>query len=411
MGPQAAALVSRVKPGKALSISKTRWRGRDAYTLSNSAIRLTTLTGGGHIAEFSLAGNGNQVSPLWTPPWKTIEPYTYSARRHASEYGSITEGKLLSGLAGHSLCLDYFGSPSAEEAQQGLSQHGEAPSAQWVAERPRVNRSEAVLSLRARLPAARLDFGREMVICAGEPVVYFHETVTNLGKADHFFHWVQHVTLGPPFLTPNEVTVSLPGTQGMTFPHGYDEGKALLRSGEAFTWPDAPSNSGGTVDLSRPLTEAGLGLVAGVLLDANKDVAFIAAVNRRLRLLIAYCFRRSDFPWVAIWEENHAVAAPPWLRRTVALGLEFGTTPMPVPRRENFIAGGPLFGVPAAAFVPARGRKTVPYAALLATTPEKFTRVRSIALEDGAITIHGDRKDQSLRLKASRLRELLPDLS
>ena len=49
------------------------------------------------------------------------------------------------------------------------------------------------------------------------------------------------------------MTISLPGTQGMTFPHGYDEGKALLRSGEAFTWPEAPKNFGGTVDLSCPL--------------------------------------------------------------------------------------------------------------------------------------------------------------
>jgi len=115
--------------GRTLSTSQARWRGRDAYTLSNAAIGLVTLTGGGHIAEFSLEQDYPPVSPLWTPPWETVEPFTYRASRHASRYGTITEGKLLSGLAGHSICLDYFGSPSAEEAQQGLSQHGEAPSA------------------------------------------------------------------------------------------------------------------------------------------------------------------------------------------------------------------------------------------------------------------------------------------
>jgi len=93
---------------RTLSISKTRWRGRDAYTLSNAAIRLVTLTGGGHIAEFSLAQDDPPVSPLWTPPWETIEPFTYRAGRHALRYGTITEGKLLSGLTGHSICLDYF---------------------------------------------------------------------------------------------------------------------------------------------------------------------------------------------------------------------------------------------------------------------------------------------------------------
>lgn len=406
MGSQAAALVIRVKR-KALSISKTRWRGRDAYALSNAAIRLVTLTGGGHIAEFSLTQGDPPVSPLWTAPWETIEPYTYRASRHASRYGSITEGKLLSGLAGHSICLDYFGSPSAEEAQHGLSQHGEAPSRRWVAGRPRVTNSEAVLNLHARLPAARLDLDREITICLDEPVVYFRETVTNLAKADHFFHWTQHVTLGPPFLAPNEVTVSTPATRGMTFPHGYDEGKALLRSGEAFTWPYAPKYPGGTVDLSRPLSQEGLGLVAGVLLDASFEVGFIAAVNGRLNLLIAYCFRRSDFPWMTIWEENKAIEAAPWRSRTVALGLEFGTTPLPVPRRENFIAGGPLLGVPTTTYVPARGRKTVHYVALLAKTPKGFTDVRRIALDGEAIAIVGGPADQTIWVKASRLRELL----
>ena len=107
--------------------------------VSNGSIQLVTLTGGGHIAHLSLA-DANSVSPLWTPPWPTIEPYSYRARQHKAQYGGVTEGKLLSGLAGHSICLDYFGSPSVEEAQQGLSQHGEAPSSRWISDSSQVTR-------------------------------------------------------------------------------------------------------------------------------------------------------------------------------------------------------------------------------------------------------------------------------
>jgi hypothetical protein len=261
--------------------------------------------------------------------------------------------------------------------------------------------------LSARLPVARLEVEREISIRSGERVVYFRETVTNLAKADHFFHWTQHVTLGPPFLVPDEVTVSLPGTQGMTFPHGYDEGKELLRAGEEFLWPDAPRNSGGTLDLSGPLSREGFGMVAGVLLDPQAEMGFIAAVNRSLNLLILYCFRRLDFPWVTVWEENKAITAPPWRNRTVALGLEFGTTPLPVPRREHFTAGGPLFGVPTTACVAARGRKTVRYAALLTRTPLGFASVRSVEVEGGAIIIRGNRKEETIRVTGSGLQELL----
>ncbi len=75
---------------KNLSISRTHWQERDAYEVSNGVVRLVALTGGGHVAEMSLAGEPQGVSPLWVAPWKTIEPYTYQARRHASRYGSIT---------------------------------------------------------------------------------------------------------------------------------------------------------------------------------------------------------------------------------------------------------------------------------------------------------------------------------
>jgi hypothetical protein len=363
-----------------LSISKGKWRGREAYTLSNGCIRLVTLTGGGHIAELSHAGP-NSVNPLWIPPWPTIEPYSYSARRDAVDYGSIIEGKLLSGLAGHNICLDYFGSPSLEESEQGLSQHGEAPSSRWIRASQRTTDSEATLSLRTRLPSARLQFERAITLHAGEPAVYFREKVANLAKVDHFFHWTQHVTIGPPFLAADEVTISTPGTRGMTFPHGYDEGKALLEAGKTFEWPDAPRKLEGATDLRRPLSQEGLGYVVGVLLDPQVEWGFVAAVNQQLGLLLAYCFRRADFPWVTIWEENKAIEAVPWKAETIALGLEFGTTPLPASRRENFTTGGPLFDVPTLTYVPARREKIVSYIALLAKVPPGFGTVRSIAPE------------------------------
>src|SRR3954452_6230608 len=102
------------RKGHALFCRRTTWQRRKAYEIGNEAIRLIALCGGGHIADLRLL-NGPDVSPLWVPPWPTIEPYEYKETSHKNIYGTITEGKLLSGLAGHSICLDYFGSPSEEE--------------------------------------------------------------------------------------------------------------------------------------------------------------------------------------------------------------------------------------------------------------------------------------------------------
>jgi hypothetical protein len=382
------------------------WQGRKGYLVGNNVIRLTTLTGGGHIADLHLEDSiGSSVSPLWVPPWRTIDPHEYREKEHAREYGTITEGKLLSGLVGHNICLDYFGSPSVEEAKQGMSQHGEAPWSKWQKTGISLGPRKVKLGLSVNLPVSGLRFSREIELRKDEPVVYFKEVVRNEKKADHFFHWTQHITLGLPFLSPDDAEVAIPGTKGLTYPHGYDEGKALLASNQEFRWPNAPLAKSGTVDLTRPFLRQGLGFVVALLLDKKKELGFVAALNRKLGLLIAYCFKRSDFPWVAIWEENMGIAAAPWKQRTRARGLEFSTTPLPLLRREAFLAGR-LFDEPTLTCVPALGKKTIQYVALLTRVPKGFDHVSGIELRENQFLIHGA-KTQAVAVLASGAEKLL----
>jgi hypothetical protein len=160
-----------MKSSKALFCNPTSWQGRQAYVLGNNVIRMTALTGGGHIAEFQIE-DPPSVSPLWVPPWKTIEPHEYREKTHARDYGTITEGKLLSGLVGHNICLDYFGSPSVEEAQQGLSQHGEAPWSKWRKSGISVSQQKVALEMYVRLPVCGLRFSRKIELRKNESVAY-----------------------------------------------------------------------------------------------------------------------------------------------------------------------------------------------------------------------------------------------
>ena len=382
---------------------KTTWRRRESFTLGNDLVRLVTVTGGGHIAEFRFADSTGlpTTNPLWVPPWDTIEPYCFDADTHSAKYGPMPGGKLISGMVGHSICMDYFGSPSPEETRLGLSQHGEAPSSRWRRAGVRVSASEAALTLSVRLPAAGLRFSREIRMRQNEAVVYIKETVTNERKMDHFFHWTQHVTLGPPFLASQESTVVLPGTKSIAFGLGYSDEDALLAPNRKFRWPMAPQRVGGIVDLTRPFSHEGRGFVAGVLVDPRRGLGFVAALNVRERLLIAYCFSRRDFPWVTVWEENRVVSASPWKRRTQARGLEFGTTPSSAPRRESYLAGGPLFGVPTVTCVPARGTRVVRYVAFLATLPAGFDQIRDIKLGEKEFLIVGANRRAPLSVPAS----------
>lgn len=389
---------------------KSLWQGREAYELGNGLVQLVILTGGGHVAEFRFTELSRRpiISPLWIPPWKTIEPHQYRQNTHAARYGPANRaGKLLSGIAGHNICLDYFGTPSQEEYCLGLTDHGEAPNLKWQRTRIHTSARQVALTLSVMLPVAGISLDRQIQLRQGESVVYFKETITNEKRLDHFFHWVQHVTLGPPFLAHRETTVTLPGTRGKTFPHGYDEDKPLLASDREFRWPNAPAVSGGAVDLTRPLWKKGYGFVAGVLLDPRREIGFIAATNERLQLLMGYCFRREDYPWVTVWEENRTIVARPWRGKAETRGLEFGTTPLALPRREAFNLGS-LFGTPTLCFVPAKGRKTINYAGFLAPLPADFGKVRDIRLERREILVLGSERKAPLRLRAGGLNETVP---
>ena len=348
-----------------LECGVTKWKGRSAVRLANGAIALVALTGGGAIADLRLSKGPSetQQNVLWEAPWTTLDPGHYRPRLHNRRYGPEFVGKFLASFTGHILCLDYFGAPSEGEAKEGLCLHGEASVNCWKVARRSQSRSAASVLMEVNLPNAGLKFQRELRVRRDENVVYVTETVINLRATDHFFHWIQHVTLGPPFLQPGQSLVCLPAQRAITWRHGY-EGKSLLANSKEFTWPNAPAEDGSVVDISRPFSCPGTGFVAAALLNPERDWAFMAALNFRFGLLLGYCLRREVFPWVAVWEENRARQGSPWEGRTQARGMEFGTTPMPVGRREAFTSG-PLFGTPTFCCVPAKGRLKTSYAIFL----------------------------------------------
>jgi hypothetical protein len=305
------------------------YRGRRAASVENELVRVTVLHEGGHIAEILDKQSG--VNPLWTPPWESIEPSTYDPRKHP-EYGADSESKLLSGIMGHNLCMDIFGPPSAEEAAAGLTVHGEASVAAYE-----TTAAGPGLSQRARLPQAQLNVERRIAL-AGR-VVRIVETVENESSTDRPIAWTEHVTLGPPFLAKGATQFRAPITQSLVV----DEG-----NGDPRLFTDLPSSAGFTTHL----------------MDPARDTACFVAWSPQSQVALGYVWRRADFPWLGIWEENYQRAGAPWNGRTLTRGMEFGASPVAETRRR-MIERGSLFGVPTFRWIPARTRVEVRYCAAI----------------------------------------------
>jgi len=324
------------------------YRGRRAATLENARLRVTVLQEGGHIAEVFDKEAG--VNPLWTPPWPSIEPSTYDRDRHDA-YGDGVDASLLAGIMGHNLCLDIFGGPSAEEAAAGMPVHGEASSVRYE-----IGGTASELVLSARLPLAQLEVQRRIELY--DRAVRIRETVRNPGT-DRPVAWTQHVTLGPPFLARGTTRFRASAGRSRVFEKPFGTAD-YLEAGAEFTWPQAPRKGGGTVDLGAlPDVPASSAYTAHLMDDRTAD-AFFVAFSPAFRLAFGYVWRRPDFPWLGIWEENFSRAQPPWNRRTLTRGMEFGVSPFPESRRE-MIERGRMFDTPTFRWIPAASPVSVEY--------------------------------------------------
>ena len=371
-----------VKPSSRVIRHSNILDGRPGFRIESAWGHVSVLQGGGHICELVSCKHGG-LNPLWKPTWKTIDPYTYTRGKHARVYGPPPEGRLLAGIAGHSISFDYFGPPSPEEIAAGHSTHGEAPVVDWHRQ-PSSERSTPTLAYEARLPQAQMRLRRVIALDRVQPVVYCEETAINLATFDRPISWNHHVTFGPPFLESGVTLFDMPATRSKVCPATFSSRMSIEPDAE-FRWPKAPKQKGGLLNLRT--TETGrFGHYTAHLLDPALQTAFIAVCNPRLRLLVLYLFKRLEFPWVGNWEESYSRAHAPWNGREFCRGFEFSTTPFPIPRRET-VAQGKLFDEATYIWLSAKSTARRRYMIVLLDVPETFKGVAAVHIERGPVRV------------------------
>lgn len=334
---------------------KTVFRGRKAAEIEDDDLLVTVAEEGGHIARIMHKQSG--ISPLWIPEWRSIEPSEYSPEKNP-EYGNSNEAKLLAGLFGHSVCLDLFGAPSHAEEKAGIPVHGEASVAPY-----RVAGDGTWLEMKAELPIAQMRFTRRVEL-VGQGVLRFAETVENLSGTDRPIGWTQHVTLGAPFLEAGQTRFFLTATRSRVIGAGFNQGLGMQLPCADFEWPMCPGRDGKADDLSTITSAASSAGFTAHLMDPSREYASFAAWSPRHKLTIGYVWRRSDFPWLARWEENHLRSWAPWNGDGFAMGMEFGVSPM-VENRREMVERGTLFGIPAFLWLDALSQHKVEYCAFV----------------------------------------------
>ena len=185
-----------------------------------------------------------------------------------------------------------------------MSLHGEAATSEWKVVSAVADDDAATLVMEVTLPVYSLHFRREISLPSEAFTASITETMSPTSAAPAAdCQWVEHAAFGEPFFANGEATLFVSGKRGVTWPAGY-EGHELLAGDVEYRWPHAQSIDGEPINLSQPFVRDGTGFVAALLLDSDRENAFVAVHNRRHQLVAGYCFDPKFFPWIVLWGGN-----------------------------------------------------------------------------------------------------------
>jgi len=362
--------------------SKTTFEEQPALLVSNGTLELTVLPKGSTFARVVLSDDPEKLSPLWDPI------------RMAREAG---EKNIFDSALGHFICVDGFGPVSPEEEAAGLPGHGEAHQSPFDVRFYAKEGRTTTLTLATKLAVTQENFSRTVRMVDGENVIYVQSELESLLGFDRPVIWAEHATIGSPFLEPGVTVVDMSVRRAKTRPYQESELEGglphRLPPDKEFTWPEAPGLHARKIDLRAAPAEPNSGDHTTCLMDPSRKLVFVTALHPVKHLLLGYLFKPQEYAWTQSWEYY-----PP--NKKLARGLEFSTQPFDVPRREA-IQLNSMFGAPVYRWLPARTKIESRFVMFYARTPDGFTKVDDVRLENGKILIEDHKARKQVTLPAS----------
>lgn len=326
--------------------------------------RLEIQISGSAITHFSLKKNG-------------INPFTWALE--AKDMPKNNAGN--QPFKGHFLCIGRWGAPSEAEQKQGIPHNGEVNTLNWkVTKKPVLEGQFWKAEAEVIEEKDQMKVSRKISMPKEGQYFLMEETAENLQLNDRMYNFVQHPTIGAPFLYPGtliDCNASL----------GFDQ-RADIKNLEksSFSFPNGMLVDG-YADLRAVNDDRGY--VSSHIFPDTTKLGWVTATNPEQKLLLGYLFLTKEYPWLNLWhwKKDH---------KPYAHGLEFGTTGLGQPYQvlaDNCIT---FYGRKSYEWLEARGIAKKKYICFLVQLPEKFEGVGKLELVKDKIII-SERKSPSPR--------------
>jgi hypothetical protein len=227
----------------------------------------------------------------------------------------------------------------------------------------------------------------------GASLASVESQLDSLLGSDRPVSWVEHATVGPPFVEAGITVFDLSGSRSRSNPGptGPSAAPRRVTPDQDFTWPLAPGADGAVVDLRQvpgALPDAEL---MTTLLDPSRTLVWTTVLNPKRKLIYGYLMRREDYPWIISWGSYGTPQKP-------VRGMEFG---MSCAGRRRAATMGTLFDTPTYRWLPAKARVTTHFLMFYAYVPDGFKKVDDVRMENSQILIEDHAAGKQVRLEAS----------
>ncbi len=324
---------------------------RKTVILKGDAATLVFDLAGGSITDFHL--NGRPVNPLtWNiPPKGDANPYS----------------------SGHFVCFDRLGNPSEAERKNGIPFHGEASQVYWeVLNGPDSTDTSVTATVKCTLPIGGMTLTRHLKLSRNSTVLAVTDTVKNINPLGRFYNLVQHPSLAAPFL---DTTIRVDTNAWK----GFAAGNPMPNPEEpVIYWPHFVYEDN-LINLNFPAASSRPGVVSFRFHDDCKN-GWITASNEKAGIMIGYIWETTRYPWVRVWRQ--VVDNIP-----KSLGIEFGTTPLPLPFGQ-ILKKGDIFEKPTIEYLDANGIKVFSFIVFLSQIPDGWQGVLSIQSGDNILEVN-----------------------
>jgi hypothetical protein len=287
------------------------YRGLKTVVLENELVRVTVLADKGADIQ-SFVHKPTDTEFMWRTPWGVRNPslMTPPTGHPGSVWLDLYEG-------GWQTVVPHGGyQDTVDGADMGL--HGDVNLIPWDVQITADSPDRVAAHFKAKSVRTPFTVEKTLTLESGSAMLRLDEIVTNEGEERQDCVWLEHIAIGPPFLS-DRCRLFVPDCKVLSHPDDVAP-TSKLAPGHSGPWPNVPLKGSGTTDLSRVPAKD----------DRSLDMAYMtgmkegwyALLNEETDVGWAVAYPVEVFKYLWFWRNFGGGLGYPWYGRCYNLGLE-----------------------------------------------------------------------------------------